>query len=89
MLSERDGVTELVARPDATELSGFESELTRGHPELVQHYRLYIRSAAFPNFDMVWLYRSPIPVGRRGVFYAFKLFLPALTAFRERGLGQQ
>jgi hypothetical protein len=37
------------------------TELTRGPPELVQHF------AAFPKFDMVWLYRSPIPVGRRGV----------------------
>ncbi len=29
---------------------------------------------------MVWLYRSPIPVGRMGIFsYLFKWFLPAFT----------
>jgi hypothetical protein len=38
---------------------------------------------------MVWLCRSPIPVGRKGVFYLFKLFLPALRgAWRKRGEGQ-
>jgi hypothetical protein len=34
---------------------------------------------------MVWLYRSPIPVGRRGVFYLFKFFLPAFAALRGGG----
>jgi hypothetical protein len=34
---------------------------------------------------MVWLYRSPIPVGRRGVFYSFKLFLPDFAALRPCG----
>ncbi len=33
---------------------------------------------------MVWLYRSVIPVGRRGVIFSFKLFLPA---FATRGGG--
>ncbi len=31
-----------------------------------------IGSAARHVFDMVWLYHSPIPVGRRGVFSLFK-----------------
>jgi hypothetical protein len=31
---------------------------------------------------MVWLYLSPIPVGRRGVISSFKLFLPAFDARR-------
>ncbi len=53
------------------------NELIRGPPELVQHFRLYRgsshrrKSAAWHKFDMVWLYRSPIPVGRRRVFYSF------------------
>jgi hypothetical protein len=37
--------------------------------------------------DMVWRYRSPIPVGRREVFYSFKLFLPAFAVL-ERGGGE-
>ncbi len=36
---------------------------------------------------MVWLYRSPIPVGRRGVFDSFKLFLPCRRGLRGRGGG--
>jgi hypothetical protein len=38
---------------------------------------------------MVWLYPSPIPVGRRrGVLYFFKLFLPAVTDLEEEeGIG--
>jgi hypothetical protein len=36
-------------------------------------------------FDMVWLYHSPISVGRKGVFYSFKLFLPAVAVLRRRG----
>jgi hypothetical protein len=28
---------------------------------------------------MVWLYRSRVPVGKRAVFYSFKLFLPAIA----------
>ncbi len=34
---------------------------------------------------MVWLYRSPIPVRRRGVISSFKWFLPAFATRRERG----
>ncbi len=36
---------------------------------------------------MVWLYWSPIPVGRRGVFSSFKWFLPAFATRRGRGGG--
>ncbi len=36
------------------------------------------------KFDMVWLYGSPIPVGRRGEITSFKWFLPA---FRGVGVG--
>jgi hypothetical protein len=36
---------------------------------------------------MVWLYRSPILVGMRWVFFSFKWFLPAFAAFRGRGEG--
>jgi hypothetical protein len=36
---------------------------------------------------MVWLYRSPIPVGRRGVLFSFKLFLPAFATHTGRGEG--
>ncbi len=45
------------------------NKLTRGTTELVQHFRLSYRrkSAAWHKFDMVWLYRSPIPMGRRGI----------------------
>jgi hypothetical protein len=35
--------------------------------------------------DMVWRYRSPIPVGRREVFYSFKIFLPAFAVLEGRG----
>jgi hypothetical protein len=53
------------------------TELARGPPELVQHF-VYRgsshrrKSAACPKFDMVWLYRLTIPVGRRGVISLFK-----------------
>jgi hypothetical protein len=51
-------------------------ELTRGPPELVQHSQGEFTSAqenaACPEFDMVWLNLSPIPVGRRGVISSFK-----------------
>ncbi len=43
------------------------------------------KSAACPKFDMVWLHRSPIPVGRRGVISSFKWFLPAIATRRGRG----
>ncbi len=37
---------------------------------------------------MVWLYHSPIPVGRRGVIYLFKWFLPAVAGLEEGGAGR-
>jgi hypothetical protein len=36
---------------------------------------------------MVWQYHPPIPVGRRGLFYSFKLFLPACTTLKGGGGG--
>ncbi len=38
---------------------------------------------------MVWLYRSPIPKGRRGVIYSFKWILTAVAALRRREGGGQ
>ncbi len=67
----------------------------RGLPELVQHFRLYRgsshprKSAAWPKFDMVWQYLSPIPVGRRGVISSFKWFLPAVATCRGSGKGDR
>ncbi len=55
------------------------NELTRGPPELVQHsvYRGSSHrrksAAACPKFDMVWQYRSPIPVGRREVISSIRV----------------
>ncbi len=43
------------------------------------------KGAARPTIDMVWLYRSLTPVGRRGVFYLFKRFLPASRRLEEGG----
>ncbi len=40
------------------------------------------------GFDMVWLHRSPIPVGRRGVFYVLKATY-LRGAPRGRGGGSQ
>jgi hypothetical protein len=64
---------QLVTDP-AESASGTQStKLTRGPPSyfitFVYRGSLHRRkSAACPKFDMVWLYRSPIPVGRRGQF---------------------
>jgi hypothetical protein len=62
------------------------TELTRGPPELVQHFHLYVEftsaqvSAACPIFDMVWLNRSPISVGGGGQFPRSNDFhLPSLA----------
>ncbi len=55
--------------------------VSRGTTELVQHFRLSYRrkSAAWHKFDMVWLYRSPIPMGRRGYFtLSTDFYLPSL-----------
>ncbi len=67
-------------------------ELTRGPPEVVQHFRYRgsshrRKSAVCPKFDMVWPNRSPIPVGRRGVISLFKWFLPVFATRRGRGEG--
>jgi hypothetical protein len=47
------------------------------------------KSAVCPKFDLVWLHRSSIPVGRSGVISSFKLFLPdvATCRGREGGVG--
>ncbi len=47
------------------------TELTSGPPELVPHFvsrasSHWRKSASCPKFDMVWLNRSPIPVGGGG-----------------------
>ncbi len=61
--------------------------------ELVQHFvgrgSSHLRKgAARHKIGMVWLYRSPVPVWRRGVlFYMFKLCLPAFAAPRGGGGG--
>jgi hypothetical protein len=47
----------------------------RGPKESVQHSRgVHYGARALLNIYLkqVWLYRSPIPVGRRGIFYLFK-----------------
>ena len=66
----------------------------RGPTELVQlsAYRgsSHRRKGAARNIiDMVWLYRSPILVGRKGVFYLFNWFLTAFAVPRGRGRGSQ
>jgi hypothetical protein len=44
--------------------------------------------AAWHKFEMVWLYRSPIPVGRRGIFIARSDDLASLRcAYRKAGGG--
>jgi hypothetical protein len=40
-------------------------------------------------FNMVWLYRSPVAVGREGVFCLLKFFLPAFSAATGGGGGGQ
>jgi hypothetical protein len=66
----------------------------RGSTALVQ-YLAYSGSshrrkgAARHKFDMFSLYRSPISMGRRGIIYTFKRFLPAIAALRRRGGGGQ
>ncbi len=47
------------------------------------------KSAVCPQFDMLWLNRSPIPVGRRGVISSLKKLLPAIPRVEdgEGGVG--
>ncbi len=42
------------------------------------------KCAGCPTFDMVWLYRSHIPLGRRGVISSFIIFLPGFAKRRGR-----
>ncbi len=49
------------------------------------HVLLYCLGATSHIIDMVWLYRSRIPVGRRGFFYLFIWSLPAFAAPWGRG----
>ncbi len=66
-------------------ISNFASEAkVRAHPSGSSQRRM---NAACPKFDMVWLYRSPIPVGRRGIISSFKFFLPAFATRRGRREG--
>ncbi len=66
----------------------------RGPTELVQHFACRVsshrRKGAARQFKigMVWLYRSPFPLGIRGVFLLFKWFLPAFVA-PKGGVGSQ
>ncbi len=62
------------------------------YTEFVQNFRLQGEftvhrrlSAAWHKFDMAWLNRLLIPVGRRGYIYSFKWFLPAFAALRGGG----
>jgi hypothetical protein len=55
--------------------------------ELVQHFAYrghshWRKGAARHVIDMVWLYRSPIPVGRRRVFLTILLISPCLIFTR-------
>jgi hypothetical protein len=45
------------------------------------------KSAACPKFHMVWLYRLPIPVGRRGGGVISSFFSPCLHTRRGKGGG--
>ncbi len=63
----------------------------KGPTQLVQHFAYSgsshrRKSAVRHIIDMVcWLYCSPIPEGRKGVFYLLEWFLPAFAAPRRRG----
>ena len=50
---------------------------------------VHIGARALLDPKLIWfgLYHSPIPVGRRGVIYLFKLFLPDATGLEEGGRG--
>jgi hypothetical protein len=66
-----------------------DTNLTRGPPELVQHFRLY---GEFIGDSSIWYGLAvslayPIPVGRRGVISSFKWFLIAFPREEEEGVG--
>jgi hypothetical protein len=65
----------------------------RGPTELVQYFRLYIGrvnigARALFDINLIWFgYIARYPGGEEGVFYLFKLVLPAFAALRGRGAG--
>ncbi len=65
------------------------NDWSRWPTELVQHLieGVHIGARALLDIKLQWfgLYRSPVPVGRRGVIYFFKWFLPAVAALRGGG----
>jgi hypothetical protein len=66
------------------------NELTRGPPELVQHFRLLgeltsAQSAACPKFDMVWLHRSSIPEGGGGISHTARIPSPLPLCVAKTG----
>ncbi len=68
--------------------------LYRGPTELAQHsaYRgssHQRKGAASHKIDMIWLYHSPILVGRRRLYYFFIVRLPVFAAHWGRGRGSQ
>jgi hypothetical protein len=67
------------------------NELTRGPPELVQHFcrgsSHRCKSAACPKFGMFGNTARLSQRGRRGVISSFKLFLPALLPVEEESWG--
>ncbi len=70
------------------------NDWSRGLIEFVQHFHFQgefsigARALLDIHFDMDWLCCSPIPVGRRGVIYLFKLFIPTVAALRKGGGGK-
>ncbi len=80
MIGKKAGPIGTQHRNYLTQREDFEAqsttELTRGRPELVHHFQRGSshrrKNAACPKCDMVWLNRSPIPVGRRGVISSCK-----------------
>ncbi len=53
-----------------------------------QHFRLFGEfTSACPKFYMIWLNRSPNPVGRRGIISSFKMISICLPSRKEKGVG--
>ncbi len=71
------------------------NDWNRGPTELVQHFACrgssHRRKGVARQFTIgtVWLYRSPVPVGIRGVFIKFTWFLPALVTPKRGGGGRE
>ncbi len=59
--------------------------------DLARHYFTYrgsshrCKGAAGHIIDMVWLYRSVIPVGRRGIIFLFKMISTCLRGTKRGG----